>query len=119
MSRSHPNALDLARLLDSTSDPLYVLDEDLSIVFLNRACREWLGAVAEELPGRRCVFSTGSELEGADAVAAQLCPPPAVLGGREIAADVAKVTDRGLVTIGGSDGITHVGWSIAALDSCR
>ena len=97
MSRPR-NAPELARLLESAAAPLYVLDEDLTIVYMNRACRDWLGEpAAEAVLGRRCVYHTGSELAGADAVAAQLCPPPTVLAGREIAADVARVKDGRLV----------------------
>ena len=41
---------ELARLLNSAKQPIYVLDEELTIVFLNRAAQEWLGA-EESLAG--------------------------------------------------------------------
>ena len=44
------HAAELARLLNSAKQPIYVLDEDLTIVFLNRACQEWLGT-GESLVG--------------------------------------------------------------------
>jgi DNA-binding NtrC family response regulator len=80
---------ELVRLLELTSQPLYVLDDALVIIYLNGACRNWLGADAEKLLGRTCVYASGSELTGPDATAAGLCPPPAVLEGREASADVA------------------------------
>ena len=80
---------ELVRLLELTSQPLYVLDDALVIIYLNEACRNWLGADAEKLLGRTCVYASGSELTGLDATAAGLCPPPAVLEGREASADVA------------------------------
>jgi len=73
-----------------TSQPLYVLDDALAIVYLNEACRNWLGADADELLGRKCVYHSGNELDGLDAVAAGLCPPPVVLEGRETSADVVN-----------------------------
>ena len=79
-------------LLESASQPLYVLDDALAIIYLNEACRNWLGADAEELLGRKCVYASGNELTGLDAAAAGLCPPPAVLEGREVSADVAKLS---------------------------
>ena len=51
---SHAN--ELGKLLNSAKQPIYVLDDDLTIVFLNRACQEWLGAAAEGLLGRQCAY---------------------------------------------------------------
>ncbi len=83
---------ELVNLLERASQPLYVLDDALAIIYLNEACRNWLGPDAEELLGRKCVYSSGDELTGLDATAAGLCPPPAVLEGREVSADVAKLS---------------------------
>jgi len=85
---------ELVSLLERASHPLYVLDDALTIVYLNEACRNWLGPDAEALLGRRCVYSSGNELDGLDQAAARLCPPPTVLEGREASADVAKLSDR-------------------------
>ncbi len=74
---------ELVNLLDRASQPLYVLDDALVILYLNEAARTWLGAEAEELLGRKCVYASGSELSGLDQAAARLCPPPAVLEGHE------------------------------------
>ena len=90
MPRHRSPAAELVKLLESASQPLYVLDDALAIVYLNAGCRDWLGAAAEDLLGRKCVYHCGNELTGLDAAAAALCPPPTVLEGREAVADVAS-----------------------------
>src|SRR5580658_1827504 len=91
MARHRPHA-ELVRLLDGAAQPLYVLDDALSIIYLNEACRIWLGTDAEDLLGRKCAYTAGNELTGPDRAAAGLCPPPAVLEGREVSADVVKLS---------------------------
>lgn len=71
-----------------------MLDEELTIVFLNRAAQEWLG-VEESLVGRRCAYHSGPQAAGLDAVAAGLCPPPQVLSGRSATAIVSRVAEDG------------------------
>lgn len=88
-------AAELVRLLNRTSQPIYMLDDELTIAFLNRACIDWLGDRARDLIGRRCVYHSGYELAGPDAVAASLCPPPAVAAGDAIVATVAYHTEDG------------------------
>ena len=50
------SANDLGRLLNSAKQPIYVLDDDLTVVFLNGACHEWLGR------GRRRAFGPAMRL---------------------------------------------------------
>ena len=95
MPQERIHAAELARLLNAARQPIYVLDDELCIVFFNRACRQWLGAAAEDLLGRRCAYHTRSDVSGPDAVAAGLCPPPAALAGRELAATVALAPPEG------------------------
>jgi DNA-binding NtrC family response regulator len=90
MPRHRLHTAELVKLLESAAQPLYVLDDALVIVYLNEACRTWLGAGADELIGRKCDYHSGNELTGLERTAAGLCPPPAVLEGREVSADVAK-----------------------------
>jgi DNA-binding NtrC family response regulator len=89
MARQRSTAPELARLLDRVTRPIYVLDEQLRIAFMNQACRDWLGEAADDLLGRRCYYHSGPELAAADAVAAGLCPPPLVLSGQPATAAVA------------------------------
>ncbi len=85
---------ELAKLLNAAQKPVYVLDEELTVVFLNRAAQEWLG-VGDALLGRRCAYHSSPASTGLDAVAAGLCPPPAVLSGNQAAATVCRTTDDG------------------------
>ena len=96
MARRRYHAPELTRLLESVAVPLYVLDAEWRIVFVNGACRQWLGPAAEGLVGQQCVYQSGPEVSGPQAVAAGLCPPPAVLPGRELTAEVARLTDQGM-----------------------
>jgi DNA-binding NtrC family response regulator len=62
--------------LATATRPIYVLDDQRRIAYLNPACAAWLGLVADDLLGQRCDYraeATGSVL--AD-TAARLCPPP-------------------------------------------
>jgi len=97
MPRVRIHAAELVKLLESAPHPLYVLDDELAILYLNEACRNWLGKEADGLLGRKCRYQSGNDLSGADAVAARLCPPPAVLEGLEASATVAKIVDQKLL----------------------
>jgi DNA-binding NtrC family response regulator len=73
------HAKDLARLLNTYSQPIYVLDDEHTIVFLNQQCRNWLGTVADELLGMTCIYHTPAVINTAETVAAGLCPPPGLM----------------------------------------
>lgn len=78
-------------MLNSMDGPVYVLDEEFAIRFCNDACVKWLGPVAGELIGCRCVYRArpfGAGEPTAQSVADGLCPPPTVLEGRATAATV-------------------------------
>ena len=79
MARARITATELARTFNAAPQPIYVLDDELTVVFCNAACREWLGRAADGLLGRRCAYHTSPDVTGPDAVAARLCPPPSVL----------------------------------------
>ena len=96
MSRRRVHAAELVKLLESAGQPLYVLDDSLAIVYLNAACRAWLGSVADDLIGQACTYQSGEDpsapFAAALAAAAGLCPPPAVLEGREVSAQVSYLS---------------------------
>jgi transcriptional regulator with PAS, ATPase and Fis domain len=91
MASQRVRGTELAKMLNSATQPIYVLDDELTVVFCNRACREWLGEAVEGLLGRRCAYHSSPDATGPDAVAAGLCPPPAVIAGREMTAEVSYV----------------------------
>ncbi len=94
MARLHPGTADLVHLLDAMACPFYVLDDEARIIFCNQACLDWLGLEATAVQGVRCRYQTSAG-EGAESVAAGLCPPPPVLAGQEMAATVACVRPDG------------------------
>lgn len=95
MARSRTPPTELARRLNSSERPLYVVDAQYAVVFLNTAARHWLGSAAEGLPGTRCVYTTGAPGEGPPAVAAGLCPPPEAMAGAAVEAEVSVLTPDG------------------------
>ncbi len=95
MSRARNRGVPLGRLLDTASQPLYILDEDRRIVFYNAAFRRWLGAVADDLIGRRCAYHSAPEAVGSDALIAGLCPPPAAFSGKRCTGLVVRDDDQG------------------------
>ena len=95
MARARTSAAELARLLNSAKQPIYVLDEDQMLVFCNRACLDWVGCTADELQGRRCAYHSSPEVGGPEGVAAGLCPSPEALAGREMRGTVGCVLADG------------------------
>jgi DNA-binding NtrC family response regulator len=88
-------ASDLVRLLDTATEPLYVLDESARILFANDACAAWAGCAAAELVGQECRYHSSGEVPRAESIAAALAPPPEVWTGRRVAATVSLVAADG------------------------
>ena len=88
-------AADLVRLLDSATGPIYVLDEQRRILFINDACAAWVGCPTGELIGVESRYHSSGEVTGAAAIAAALAPPPEVWSGERATA---------IVTLEGPDG---------------
>ncbi|MBN2296676.1 MAG: sigma-54-dependent Fis family transcriptional regulator [Pirellulales bacterium] len=102
MTLQRVRATALARLLNSAERPIYVLDDESTIVFCNQLLLTTIGPAAIDLLGRRCRYHDGNELTGADAVAAGLCPPPRVMSGQPATGSVSWV---------GEDGKLHQRWA--------
>ncbi len=71
----------LAQLIENVRHPIYVLDEDLALVYLNEACGSWLGVEPESLLGIVCKYAAEPADGTTETIAAGLCPPPTVLQG--------------------------------------
>jgi DNA-binding NtrC family response regulator len=82
MGRSRIRASELIKLLNSSEQPIYAIDEEQRLVFCNQACHQWVGCDPNELLGLRCTYRSSTEVAGAEAVAAALCPPQDVIGGQ-------------------------------------
>lgn len=84
-------AADLVRLLDAAAGPVYVLDEERRILFVNDACAVWAGCGASELVGHESRYHSSGEVTGPAAIAAALAPPPEVWTGERASAVVSLV----------------------------
>ncbi len=82
MARPRAGLHQFAQTLNAVDQPVYALDDEVKIVFCNRACLDWLGREAEELQGVHCAQPSVSEPTALETVAAALCPPPEALAGR-------------------------------------
>ncbi len=80
---------ELLRLLKSLGQPLYVVDDERRMVYLNDACAEWLGCEPADLLGRVCRYQSGDP-DPVAAAADTLCSPPEVFQGRRVHAMIAK-----------------------------
>jgi DNA-binding NtrC family response regulator len=89
MAAKQIHAKAIARLLDAAPQPVYILDDELTIVFLNQECGKWLGTIAEQLPGVKCLYHVPAGDSSPEMVAAGLCPPPAVNAGQDVSAEVS------------------------------
>lgn len=89
-------ATGLTRLLNSAAGPVYVLDDQQRLVFLNRACADWVACEADDLLGLECRYHSSPEVTGPAAIAARLAPPCEVWSGQRATA---------LISIDSGDGI--------------
>ncbi len=90
-------AADLVRLLDAASGPVYALDDQRRILFVNDACAAWTGCSAGELVGQESRYHSSGEVTGPAAIAAALSPPPEVWTGQRAAATVVLAGPDGSV----------------------
>ena len=112
MARVRSKATELARLLNSADRPVYVLDDEQTLVFCNAACLDWVGQIADELHGLRCGYHSSREVTEVEAVGAGLCPPPAAFAGEETSGIVLSIRADGrlhhrrarFIPVGGSPG---------------
>ena len=64
MARKPSTVAQLAKTLNADPRPIYVLVEELTVVFLNRACRQWLGPEADGLLGTRAAYHSSPDATG-------------------------------------------------------
>ncbi len=89
MARERAIANQLSRLLDLTTQSLYVIDDRRRLVYCNAACAAWLGVSVEQIVGQRCDYHAGDSGDPLADLAARLCPPPDVYGGQAKSAEVS------------------------------
>ncbi|MFM2093507.1 MAG: Nitrogen fixation protein VnfA, partial [Planctomycetota bacterium] len=86
MARSRSGVPFIGKLLNSTTQPVYVLDSQRIIQFCNDACCAWTGLTEEQLLGVRCDYHTAPDGNETMRIAAGLCPPPEVYQGKACSA---------------------------------
>ena len=62
MARPRSSVTELAALFNSAKQPVYVLDERLTIVFCNRPACSGRGSSESELVGRRCAWHSSPDV---------------------------------------------------------
>jgi DNA-binding NtrC family response regulator len=91
--RIHAN--DLVRMLIASPQPIYALDGERTIIFLNPACETWLGAASQGLIGTRLAYHSPPNAASPAGVAGGLCPPPEAFAGKISAAEVVFTPEMG------------------------
>jgi DNA-binding NtrC family response regulator len=86
--------MQLARLFGAAEQPIYVVDDEWTIVFCNPACLAWLGRSEEEIVGQPCRYHSVADNDSREALLAGLCPPPEAMAGHEQCALVQCVNER-------------------------
>lgn len=95
MGRKRSNITALSRLLATCPTPIYAVDEQRKIIYVNGACTEWLGVEVGDVAGRRCDYHTPAAPEGPPDVVAGLCPPPEAFLGQRTTMEAARRTADG------------------------
>ena len=71
----------LSRLLSEIRVPVYVLDDQRTVVYVNAAFESWLNVDGETLLGRRCDYGSAASKDRIDAILSAICPPPTAFAG--------------------------------------
>ncbi len=98
MSRRRTSAGELARLFEAAARPVYLIDRDGRIAYMNAACAAWLGVEADYLLGVICRYGAANATDAAESIAAGLCPPPEVFQGARIVATVVGSRADGAIS---------------------
>ncbi len=85
---------ELLRVLHDAAQPVYLVDDDCRIVFLNAACADWIDSPPELLIGRQCRWQSNNS-DPLAAAADALCPPPEAFQGKRTAGYVCKPSSDG------------------------
>lgn len=99
MARSRSTTVSLTRLLGEAESPVYVLDAERRIVFVNAALEAWLGVRGEELLGVRCDYQALPDTDAANTAAARLCPPPTAFQGAMTAFELLSSAGAGATQV--------------------
>ncbi len=93
-------AEELAKLLDSSDRPLYVINEQRQVIYCNGALASWIDLEPKRIIGRRVEFhseaaKTEELLPDESAPLTDLCPPPSALAGETNVGTISCATRDG------------------------
>lgn len=108
------------KLVAEAAHPIWMLDADRRVVYLNEATTQWLGIREEAAVGQRCDFSWAAD-EESEARLAALAPPPevfeasGVIPARVVTPRGANLSRRAVTFVPLRDraGVLTAVWSIA------
>jgi len=95
MAKRRKKTTDLDYWLGSTVTPVFALDAERRIRAFNAGCQSLTGWAPGDVLGETCHYGSVSEIAGAAALAASLCPPPEVFSGQEASAPAHLVHQAG------------------------
>ena len=76
MAHRRISSVGLTRLLASTSTPVYAVNQNRKILYVNPALSELTGVAPEKIVGQQCVYHDANSADPAAQLIADLCPPP-------------------------------------------
>ena len=78
MKKSRKFTRSLGSQFDRSAAPIYLVNPDRQIVYMNAACLAWVGLDADDAEDLQCFFTTADTLEPKDDPVKGLCPPPEI-----------------------------------------
>lgn len=81
MAKRGTRRIRLETALNAVETPVFVVDADRRVVFVNQGCEQLTGWATAEVHGRVCSLGSSAEPDSVDALTEALCPPPEVFSG--------------------------------------
>jgi transcriptional regulator with AAA-type ATPase domain len=95
MAKRSKKTTDLEYWLGGSIRPVFVLDAERRIAAVSAGFESLTGWGPGDVQGVACHYGSVSEIAGAAALAASICPPPEVFGGREASAPACLIHQDG------------------------
>lgn len=76
MAASKPPTRAIAKFLERTSAPVYIVDNEYVISYANQACADWVGVPLSELISSKCTYTSHQSKTELEEQIQGLCPPP-------------------------------------------
>ncbi len=83
MAKRKSKTINFDHWLKTTTRAVFVIDAERRVCAFNAGCESLSGWTAGDVVGETCHYASVSEVAGAAALAASLCPPPEVFAGEE------------------------------------